>query len=259
MLGRHTPDSCSSAGRMPHPQAPSRLSAASKRLAAEHNTFLSVAGPPNVDKSTGDPLPDGAPAFSTTDGSLPLLDSRWTWSRRAPAATAAVQMSPPSTVPDMTTAKSSPLGSLLAPKVVASASATPCPAAGGFSGRLGCGQGLLKGTRGKFKLCRAKLSVFFKSMAIVIGPTPPGTGVMCAATPCASAKFTSPTKRWPNFLVASSTALMPTSMTTQPGFSHSPRTYSARPTAATTMSALRTWETMSCVREWQTVTVASMD
>ena len=30
--------------------------------------------------------------------------------------------------------------------------------------------------------CRARLRVFFISIAIVIGPTPPGTGVMAAAT-----------------------------------------------------------------------------
>mmetsp|Transcript_106347 Transcript_106347/g.343050 ORF Transcript_106347/g.343050 Transcript_106347/m.343050 type:complete len:245 (+) Transcript_106347:459-1193(+) len=109
------------------------------------------------------------------------------------------------------------------------------------------------------RLWRARFSVFFMSMAMVMGPTPPGTGVMAEATALASAKCTSPTRRWPLFFVASSTALMPTSMTTQPGFSQSPRTNSALPMAATTMSAPRTCASMSRVREWTTVTVASMD
>mmetsp|Transcript_21074 Transcript_21074/g.59237 ORF Transcript_21074/g.59237 Transcript_21074/m.59237 type:complete len:278 (+) Transcript_21074:66-899(+) len=52
---------------------------------------------------------------------------------------------------------------------------------------------------------------------------------------------------------------MPTSMTMQPGFSHSPLTNFAFPMAATTMSAWRTSATMSFVREWQIVTVASID
>mmetsp|Transcript_13814 Transcript_13814/g.39543 ORF Transcript_13814/g.39543 Transcript_13814/m.39543 type:complete len:230 (-) Transcript_13814:368-1057(-) len=96
-------------------------------------------------------------------------------------------------------------------------------------------------------------------MAMVMGPTPPGTGVIMAATPCASAKFTSPTRRWPSFLVGSSTALMPTSMTMQPGFNQVPRTKSGLPMAATTMSALRTCSKLSLVRECKTWTVASID
>mmetsp|Transcript_105162 Transcript_105162/g.282587 ORF Transcript_105162/g.282587 Transcript_105162/m.282587 type:complete len:270 (+) Transcript_105162:230-1039(+) len=115
------------------------------------------------------------------------------------------------------------------------------------------------GKRGRPTLCRARFSVFFSSMAIVIGPTPPGTGVIHEAMPWAAAKSTSPTRRCPSFFEASSTALMPTSMTTQPGFSHSPFTKLALPMAATTMSASRMKDTMSFVREWHTVTVASMD
>mmetsp|Transcript_11886 Transcript_11886/g.31409 ORF Transcript_11886/g.31409 Transcript_11886/m.31409 type:complete len:222 (+) Transcript_11886:103-768(+) len=113
--------------------------------------------------------------------------------------------------------------------------------------------------RGRLTACRARLSVFFRSMAMVIGPTPPGTGVISDATSTASANATSPTSRWPSFFVASSTALMPTSITTQPGFSQSPRRNSGFPMAATTMSASCTMAFMSSVREWQTVTVASMD
>lgn len=46
-------------------------------------------------------------------------------------------------------------------------------------------------------------TVFRISMATVIGPTPPGTAVMYAATFFASSNATSPTKRWPDALVAS--------------------------------------------------------
>jgi hypothetical protein len=41
----------------------------------------------------------------------------------------------------------------------------------------------------------AARSVFFISMAMVIGPTPPGTGVINPATSFASLKLTSPTRR----------------------------------------------------------------
>ena len=80
---------------------------------------------------------------------------------------------------------------------------------------------------------------FRSSMAMVIGPTPPGTGVRCEAAAAQLAKSTSPTSRYPRFFEASSTALIPTSMTTAPGFSQAPCTYSAIPHAATTMSASR--------------------
>ena len=49
----------------------------------------------------------------------------------------------------------------------------------------------------------ALLRVFEMSIATVIGPTPPGTGVIQDATVEAEAKSTSPTRRWPDFLVAS--------------------------------------------------------
>ena len=54
-----------------------------------------------------------------------------------------------------------------------------------------------------------------------------------------------------------STALMPTSMTTAPGFIQSPVSISAQPQAAITMSASRQMAAPSGVREWTTVTVAS--
>ncbi len=98
--------------------------------------------------------------------------------------------------------------------------------------------------------------MFCISMAMVIGPTPPGTGVMKPATSLASLKLTSPTRRCPLFLVASGTELMPTSMMAAPGLTQSPRTNSVLPMAAIRISAWRTTAAMSLVREWQTVTVA---
>ena len=92
---------------------------------------------------------------------------------------------------------------------------------------------------------------FRSSMAMVIGPTPPGTGVRCEAAAAQLAKSTSPTSRYPRFFEASSTALIPTSMTTAPGFSQAPCTYSAIPHAATTTS-----DQGRGVREWTTATVA---
>ena len=41
---------------------------------------------------------------------------------------------------------------------------------------------LRRGILGKPAALRARLTVFFMSIAIVIGPTPPGTGVMAPAT-----------------------------------------------------------------------------
>ena len=72
------------------------------------------------------------------------------------------------------------------------------------------------------------------SVATVIGPTPPGTGVIQLARLAAASKPTSPTRR------PSSRRLMPTSITTAPGFTHSPGTIPGRPTATTRMSAWRT-------------------
>jgi len=98
-------------------------------------------------------------------------------------------------------------------------------------------------------------SVFSSSMAMVMGPTPPGTGVRNAATPSTSAASTSPTSRYHFFFDASSTALMPT-LTTAPRFSQAPLTKLGLPHAPTTMSASRTLPAMSAVREWQMVKVA---
>ena len=60
----------------------------------------------------------------------------------------------------------------------------------------------------------AALTVFFISIAIVIGPTPPGTGVIAPATFSALSNSTSPH----SFLFSS--LFIPTSITTAPSFYH---------------------------------------
>ena len=87
---------------------------------------------------------------------------------------------------------------------------------------------------------QAACRVLRSRQAMVIGPTPPGTGVMAEATSAASAKATSPTSRvLPSPAAGFGTRLMPTSITMAPGLIQSPRTISGRPTAATRMSARR--------------------
>jgi len=54
----------------------------------------------------------------------------------------------------------------------------------------------------------AARTVFFISMATVIGPTPPGTGVIHPAFFLASSKSTSPTSREPDFFVASTLTIL---------------------------------------------------
>ena len=70
---------------------------------------------------------------------------------------------------------------------------------------------------------------------MVMGPTPPGTGVIAPAVLTASAKSTSPTIRV--LPPPASMRLMPTSITVAPGLIQSPLTISGWPTAATRMSA----------------------
>jgi hypothetical protein len=71
----------------------------------------------------------------------------------------------------------------------------------------------------------------FNKQAIVIGPTPPGTGVIALATLETSSKSTSPTN-------PESVLLIPTSITIAPFFIQSPLTSFGFPTAATIISAL---------------------
>eukprot|EP00754_Rhynchopus_humris_P037987 Rhum_TRINITY_DN20689_c0_g1::Rhum_TRINITY_DN20689_c0_g1_i1::g.171860::m.171860 len=71
-------------------------------------------------------------------------------------------------------------------------------------------------------------------MATVMGPTPPGTGVMKPAFFFATSKSTSPTS------LPLSRRLMPMSITIAPGRIHSPFTRPGLPAATTTSSAERT-------------------
>jgi hypothetical protein len=73
-----------------------------------------------------------------------------------------------------------------------------------------------KAERYRFCLARAASIVLDSSMAMVIGPTPPGTGVIQAARSAAAANATSP-QSFP-----SAPRLMPTSMTMAPSRIHSP-------------------------------------
>ena len=95
----------------------------------------------------------------------------------------------------------------------------------------------------------AAATVLASSIAIVIGPTPPGTGVIAPATSLTGSKSTSPTR-------PSSVRLVPTSITVAPGLTISAPTIRGEPTAATRMSAREQTAARSRVREWQTVTVA---
>src|SRR6185436_5253087 len=64
----------------------------------------------------------------------------------------------------------------------------------------------------------AAVTVFARSSATVIGPTPPGTGVIARARSRAAAKSTSPQS------LPAALRFMPTSITTAPRRIHSPRT-----------------------------------
>src|SRR5262249_20796016 len=90
----------------------------------------------------------------------------------------------------------------------------------------------------------AACTVLLINTAMVIGPTPPGTGVIQPAISCAAAKSTSPAS-------LPSMRLMPTSITTAPGFTMSAVTKRAFPIAATRTSASRATAPRLCVREWQ--------
>jgi hypothetical protein len=82
------------------------------------------------------------------------------------------------------------------------------------------------GVQGRCALYRAASTTLCTNAAMVIGPTPPGTGVRAPATLLASSKATSPTRRASWLLglacvplaAVCRTTLMPTSMTTAPGF-----------------------------------------
>src|SRR4029453_2487862 len=96
----------------------------------------------------------------------------------------------------------------------------------------------------------AAVTVLASSIATVIGPTPPGTGGVWLARSAAGPNSTSPRT------LPSAPRLIPTSITTEPGFTHSPRTRPPRPAAAIRTSAFPTSPARSAVREWHMVTVA---
>ena len=75
--------------------------------------------------------------------------------------------------------------------------------------------------------------MFFSKQAIVIGPTPPGTGVNAFATLDTSSNATSPT-------IPLSVLLIPTSITIASFLIQSALTSSGIPTAAITISPFRT-------------------
>lgn len=86
------------------------------------------------------------------------------------------------------------------------------------------------------------LSVFFINMVMVMGPTPPGTGVMEPAISLAASKSTSPRSTATILLGSfalgfSPTRLTPTSMTQAPGWIHSGLTRPGTPAATMRISA----------------------
>ena len=95
---------------------------------------------------------------------------------------------------------------------------------------------------------RAAATVLASSMATVMGPTPPGTGVRAPAT-SATSGATSPTIRSP-------ARWLPTSTTAAPGLTISGVIMAGRPAAATSTSACLVNPDRPLVPVWQRVTVA---
>src|SRR5207249_2361521 len=94
--------------------------------------------------------------------------------------------------------------------------------------------------------------VFSSKHATVMGPTPPGTGVIYPATLLTLSNSTSP-RSFPLTLVN------PMSTTAELGFTWSARTWKISfPTALIRISAVRVIPERLGVLEWQTVTVASL-
>src|SRR5690606_740566 len=67
----------------------------------------------------------------------------------------------------------------------------------------------------------AAFRVLSNRLVTVIGPTPPGTGVIHAHFGATASKSTSPPSRYPRFRVGSAMRWIPTSTTTAPGFTMS--------------------------------------
>ena len=102
----------------------------------------------------------------------------------------------------------------------------------------------------------AASSVLRISEQMVIGPTPPGTGVMSEHLGATLAKSTSPLSLYPLLVSVEGTRVVPTSIITAPGFTISSVTNSGEPSAAMMISASRQISLMFFVAEWHTVTVA---
>src|SRR3989339_312074 len=98
--------------------------------------------------------------------------------------------------------------------------------------------------------------VFFNKEIIVIGPTPPGTGVIYEHLGATSSKRTSPASLKPVF-VSASTLVIPTSITTAPSFTISPLRKPGTPSAAIIISAFSVCSFRFLVRLWHIVTVQS--
>src|SRR5207249_707150 len=96
----------------------------------------------------------------------------------------------------------------------------------------------------------AARSVLRSSIAMVIGPTPPGTGVIARARAATLANSTSPTS------LPVSRRLIPTSITHAPSFTMSPVTVRGRPAATQRTSARRVCAARSRVRVGHIATVA---
>src|SRR5262245_6395061 len=96
----------------------------------------------------------------------------------------------------------------------------------------------------------AARSVLRRSIAIVMGPTPPGTGVIARTRSETPPRSTSPTT------LPVARRLMPTSITHALSFTMSFVTVPARPAATHRTSARRVWAMRSRVRVWHVVTVA---
>src|SRR5262249_31676208 len=94
----------------------------------------------------------------------------------------------------------------------------------------------------------AASTTLVSSIALVIGPTPPGTGARYPAT-LATSSATSPVS-------PASVRVIPTSTTAAPGLIMSAVISPGRPAAATTMSARDTSAARSRVPVWHSVTVA---
>ena len=94
------------------------------------------------------------------------------------------------------------------------------------------------------------------SETMVMGPTPPGTGVMYEQRGATSSKHTSPVSFQPLGLSALGRRVVPTSITTAPSFTISAVTKLGQPIAAIMMSAVRHISLMLGVPLWHIVTVA---